>query len=124
MATKRKISVMLEKPEKLEGDTIYVQLCKDKQDVHAEVVSLKEFNHIDYSREAMSLIKGSMNVSNYVGDLNGYYHIPFDTFLEMLQKENDASIDYKPAVLRGLEALAILESERKDFDESSYCDRY
>ncbi|HTY44144.1 MAG TPA: hypothetical protein VMC80_02790 [Patescibacteria group bacterium] len=90
---KRKISVGFKHPEKLEGDIIYVRLTLEKPGVmpDADAISLKDFNYRNYSLESQPLMRVN-HVTNFIGDLNGYYHLPYEVLLETLQKENDAEV--------------------------------
>ncbi len=99
---KRKIFVGVIQPKELNGDIIYVTLTHERKDVayilsNADAISLIEFKHLDYSKEAMPSVL-TTHTTNLVADINGYFHIPYDTFLEMLKEENNAIIDYTPAI--------------------------
>ena len=56
---------------------------------YAQAVSTTDFTCPNYSRDGTFR---SNNVSNFVGDSGGWYHVPLSIFLERLQRENNAEI--------------------------------
>ncbi len=84
---KRKISVGFIKPEKLEGNTIYVQITKVNGSTLAEAISAENFNCFEYSGEYELLPKIAKETSNKnegLGSPVKNYH----DFIEMLKTEN------------------------------------
>ena len=107
---KRKISVGLEHPKELEGDTIYAWLTKDEDLILLNVMSGEDF------RFSPSLNKRTRNLSNLVKDVRsptGYGVVPYEKILDKLAEENNAVVDYTPAILQGLEARDKLRYQEK-----------
>jgi len=88
MSNKRAISVRSEKPTRLTDDTIYVVTKEGAKDI--TVLSRDPFGYRNLSLEPAPRME-VLEVSNYVGDFGGYYHVPIETVLDLLVKENDVS---------------------------------
>jgi hypothetical protein len=107
---KRQIAVGFLLPREMNGNAIYVVIKKDGGSVHAEAVSSHPFRAPNYPRGGVFITD---NVSNFVGDSMGWYHLPVAIFLDGLTRENDAEVHerYKED---GLELITQLEKAREE----------
>jgi hypothetical protein len=122
--SKRKISVGFMQPKKLEGDTIYVQLMKKFPFGHilADAVSNVKFDYITESTGGNDLLRTGVKATNRYGGIseNDYSYKTPETFLKMLEKQNDAFVSEDRRNEEGLDLTCLLYTalERiKEFQE-------
>tara|TARA_Y100000310_G_C20491922_1_gene719677 strand:+ start:313 stop:672 length:360 start_codon:yes stop_codon:yes gene_type:complete len=107
---KRLIQVSFSRPEKFEGDTIYVHFRRLKRHALAEALSLQDF---DYGGEKARNGEGNDSMLKkefYDLSVNHAYN----RFISALAMENNAEVDLDVLIGQGLEA--------SDFEKYVLCD--
>jgi hypothetical protein len=92
---KRKISIGLLNPKKLEGNTIYLQLkisddIFNSEAIFAEAVSNEKFRYRTYNKCSGNSENVGKRVNNRYEDVNILHTV--SDFLKMLKKENNAEV--------------------------------